>query len=104
MTKLCHRLMIPSVGLLGFYQFPLWRWGAVRPSSAMKQSFLPARSSGAEGHLPADPHLAFLQRSSRVADGANRGNNKVGSAVYTSEQASHAIRGMRLRSSRRKAR
>ena len=64
-AELCRSLIIQSVGRLGFDQFPLWKWGAARPSSSTKQSFLPARSSGAEGHLPADPHLAFLQRSSR---------------------------------------
>ena len=75
----------------------------MRPSSLMKQSFFPARSSVAEEPLPADPDSAFSQRSSRAADGANRGNNKVGSAVYRDERASHAIQGMRLRSSGRDA-
>ena len=76
----------------------------MQPSSLMKLSFLPARSLVAEGPLPADPYSAFLQRGSRVADGANRGNNKDGSAVYTNEHASHSIRRVRLQSSRSKAR
>jgi hypothetical protein len=59
----------------------------VPPSSSMKHSFSPARSLVAEGHLPADRYSAFLQHSSRVADGTNRGNNKVGSAVYRDERS-----------------
>lgn len=36
----------------------------MQPSSSMKLSFLPVRSSVAEGCLPADPYSAFLQRCS----------------------------------------
>jgi hypothetical protein len=69
MTKLCHGPTIQSVGRLGFDQFPLWRWGTVQPSSSMKHSFSPARSSVAEGTLPADPYFAFLVKLATFQSG-----------------------------------
>jgi len=52
MTKLPHGPTIQLVGRLGFDQFPLWRWGTVQPSSSMKHSFSPARSSVTKGTCP----------------------------------------------------
>jgi hypothetical protein len=54
----------------------------VQRSSLTKQSFLPARSSVAEGPLPPDPYSDLLQHNSWAVDAANGGNNKVGSPVY----------------------
>lgn len=41
----------------------------MQPSSSMKYSFSPARSSVAEGTLPADPYFAFLDKLATFQSG-----------------------------------
>jgi hypothetical protein len=45
----------------------------VQPSSSMKHSFSPARSSVADGHLPAAPYSALLVKRATIQSGRKFG-------------------------------
>jgi hypothetical protein len=98
MTKLCHGPTIQSVGRLGFDQFPLWRWGTVQPSSSMKHSFSPARSSVAEGTCPRTHTSRSWSRTRRNLQPWNRRTSK---SLATERLRAFLVGGIRDDSSRR---